>query len=79
MKFRDDWRGVFIRGDNAFGWRLTLEYIIDYWNPTDPEGKLRKQEVVNLSNLLDMTNEGVHDDTEASCQHMKTFGECVIE
>jgi hypothetical protein len=29
MKFRGDWPGVFIRGDNALGYAMSLEVILD--------------------------------------------------
>lgn len=29
MKFGDDWTGVFIRGDNAFGYAFALQSVLD--------------------------------------------------
>jgi hypothetical protein len=28
VRFGDDWPGVFIRGDNAFGWLLALDHVL---------------------------------------------------
>lgn len=76
MKFKADWRGVFMRGDDAFGWHLALQRVIQDYNPVGVEAQLAKEGLIHLSNLLDLSNEAQHTDVDAKCQLMKPFEEC---
>jgi hypothetical protein len=71
MEFDNDWRGVFIRGDNAMNYIMHLESV------------LLKQENTNglermvLQELLSVLKESNHFSSDENLQRMKPFGECV--
>jgi hypothetical protein len=69
MKFGDDWTGVFIRGDNAFGVFRDLRDVIE----KSSAGPLQKASVRSLMNLLATSDESVG---VGNVQHMKSFAEC---
>lgn len=71
MKFGDDWRGVFIRGDNAFGYAMDLRHVLD----TCEIDTLTKIGLKNLLELLASSDERVE---KASVQIMKPFAECFV-
>ncbi len=60
IQFGDDWRGLFIRGDNCLGYALDLEEILKEEN-TDPIIKIRLQ---SLLELLKSTDERVKTERE---------------
>lgn len=70
MKFGDDWRGIFIRGDNAGYYALVLEHI----ETLIPDGDFINRGVVHG---LRMTLCGADERYESKeTQIMKSFDEC---
>lgn len=47
LQFGDDWPGTFIRGDNAFGYRLALQRVLS--GASDP---IARAQVEGLARLL---------------------------
>ena len=73
MRFGDDWRGVFIRGDNAFGYARTLEALLH--DPTSPVARVAlAMQLEGLVRLLDGSNESSAASNE---QVMRPYAECV--
>ena len=71
MQFGDDWPGVFIRGDNAFGYAQALESILFTYKVSD----LNRGQVQGLLNLLRSSN--VHMGSEP--QMLKDWEDCRAE
>lgn len=82
MKFGEDWRGVFIRGDNAYLYALHLAELL-----RDKEGVARSElspfnraVLRGLLRLLEGANEHEHpegpEDSAVRAQHLKPFAEC---
>lgn len=75
MRFEGDWRGVFIRGDNAFGYAMNIKMMLSEENP-DIAKRIGRASLEGLLELLlssDERKEGV--DT----QQMKSYDQCVAE
>jgi hypothetical protein len=70
MKFGDDWRGLFIRGDSAFNFAMHLEHVLG----VHYSGPICHAVLQELLALLQGTNEHAHPD-EADVQRMKPFDE----
>ena len=66
MKFGKDWRGVFIRGDDALAYAQLLRRYGDMTGWT-------LKTIESLAKLLESANE--HEPTE-NVQHLKPWGEC---
>lgn len=49
LEFEGDWPGVFIRGDNAFGYALALEMLI-----ADESPQHRQMALMNLNGLAEL-------------------------
>jgi len=74
MQFRDDWRGLFIRGDNALLYFLpALHYAIEKLQ--DEQDIVFKEQLVDLAGLLESTNHHVPDE---NVQMMGNFEDCHI-
>jgi hypothetical protein len=73
MKFEGDWRGVFIRGDNAFGYAMNIKMMLEH-----PESTMR-QEIgrVSMEGLLELLLSSDERSDDPATQHMKPFSECV--
>ena len=69
MEFDGDWRGIFIRGDNAGAFALQLRIFLADYSGTSPYLSSMK----HLGELLASSDH--HAPAEA--QHMKPFEECV--
>ena len=72
MRFEGDWRGVFIRGDNAFGYAIEIRAILEGSAPVE----FHKHALKGLMELLlssDERNEGVET------QQMKSYDECAAD
>lgn len=57
VQFGQDWPGVFIRGDNAYGMRVSLERVIDFVQDPVNEGKKLAvciSDMYRLISLLDL-------------------------
>ena len=57
IQFGDDWPGIFLRGDSAFGMAMVLDSFL-----ADPSSPLTRAAVEGLSGLLkscDLRNESV--------------------
>lgn len=67
MKFGDDWRGVFIRGDEALAYAQLIRRFAEMtgWTLTS---------VSALASLLESANEHM---PSTEVQHLKPWGECV--
>lgn len=83
MKFGVDWRGVFIRGDDAFHFANQLhellravEFLKVVSGAQPDEFLIRKKVLEGLSDLL-ASADVRRTDTET--QLMKPFDECVLE
>lgn len=72
MEFESDWRGIFIRGDNAAFYAMSLREFLQ--NPSD-ENPIMKAGVQGLLELLEDSNHFI----EREVQEMKAFTECVKE
>lgn len=69
MQFGDDWRGLFIRGDNAFGFKLALERALAS-ERLDP---LTRHQLQELADLLARSDHFVED---PELQRLKDFDAC---
>ena len=67
MQFKDDWSGVFIRGDNAFGYAMALKRVLD------GEKGIPEVYVRGLLALLEGSNE-MHEGSQP--QLLKPWKEC---
>lgn len=77
MKFGDDWRGIFIRGDDAFGYAQHLRRIVKLGNmPGIP-----RMVVDGLVRLLESSTEGTAQNLvaeptpDSAVQRMRPFVE----
>ncbi len=70
MCFGDDWRGLFIRGDNALAFARKLAFLI----PTSYPGA--RGEVLELLKLLESAD---HSRTGVPVQKLKPFPETLEE
>lgn len=70
MKFGDDWRGVFIRGDNAFHFATTLDYAIALLR----DGDINRYVLQGLRDTLASADERV---TDVETQYMRPFDEAI--
>lgn len=71
MEFEDDWRGIFIRGDDALmGFLPTLMMI--------KEHRLKEEDLMfhmQLDNLINFL-QSAHQQANSEVQHMKKFSDC---
>ena len=81
VKFGDDWRGVFIRGDNAYLYALHLAELLrvqeggEQWALSP----FNRAVLSGLLRLLEGSNEHEHKerpDGDVNVQQMKPFEEC---
>lgn len=70
MKFSKDWRGVFIRGDDAFAFVYQLQRALE-------GDKLPTHLVLGLERLLDLLNSSDERHPSPDVQQMKPFEECI--
>lgn len=80
IKFGDDWPGIFIRGDDAHGFKCMLEDILSRIN--NPKKKINKNRKINddiemrmLIGLFKNCNVD-HEFCEKTCQRLKDFNDC---
>jgi hypothetical protein len=72
MRFGSDWRGAFIRGDDAFGYAQALEIILK--GTPDPFSLTISRAVLeSLLGVLKATNE--HNEIE-NCQQLLEYMDC---
>jgi hypothetical protein len=80
MKFGDDWRGVFIRGDNAFAIRLaldrTLKLLVDENKKTTLDYIATIPQLEGFLKLLEQSDERNEIKTHQH-QQLKPFNECI--
>jgi hypothetical protein len=62
MSFGDDWPGVFIRGDNAYGYAMTLRRILERAELSEQESKNIRDELWGLISLLLSCQVGLRPD-----------------
>lgn len=72
MKFGNDWRGVFIRGDSCMGYQLALMQLIES-NET-PNNTIDIMPLKDLLLLLKTSNENVKVE---GGQYLKDFKNCI--
>jgi hypothetical protein len=79
MKFGDDWRGIFIRGDNAFGYWMLLKDFIEDLPPTQEIFEVLR--ISQLEELRDLFFQALETQLpnappitpDSECQHIKAF------
>lgn len=75
MQFEGDWRGVFIRGDDAIAHFMpALQAVMEKWKP-EP-GTIEPLYKLTLLGLCELFASAADDD-ETSAQKMKPFVECL--
>jgi len=72
MQFADDWRGVFIRGDNAFGYAMNIKLMLC----EQDSAMLQRIGRASLKGLLELLL-SADERNETETQRMKPFDECV--
>jgi hypothetical protein len=71
MKFGDDWSGVFLRGDDAFGYANALEQLLK----TASGDILMNATLGGLLDVLKSSDERFAD--KAKAQTLKPFDQCL--
>lgn len=73
VQFDEDWRGLFIRGDNAMQFAMALEMLMD-----NPEAARDNpfSVVAPLQGLLQLLRSSNHHFEDVDCQMLKKFEEC---
>lgn len=71
MEFENDWRGVFIRGDNAAYYAMLLKRVLNSKN--EDELSFSKIQLESLLNLLNGSNQFI----EQEVQLLKPFDQCI--
>ena len=83
MKFGDDWRGVFIRGDEAIGYWMTVDGILRGMKLDGTiENAINKSMLQNLANVLYSSCQTQIPNAPPitkEFQQMKPFDEAFIE
>lgn len=74
IQFGDDWPGLFIRGDNAIGYALQLQLLLDVL-ATDPAPELVIAVAVLRGLLSDLESCNVRRDPEVT--RLKPAEECL--
>jgi hypothetical protein len=78
MRFGDDWRGVFIRGDNAHHYAGWLRALLDRAAKSDDaQVTLAVMMLDGLPQLLDSSVETGDNVTPLDNPHLRPFAECV--
>ena len=79
MKFGDDWRGVFIRGDTAIADARALKEALHLWALVSGDDVSHREVVlrIHLGGLVALL-ESAHERAPADVQLLKSFRECVI-
>ena len=72
MRFKGDWAGVFIRGDDAFGFARALEAVLE----KSTASPLHKVQVRSFAKLLSSSDERGE---LSELQEMRSFEECLAE
>ena len=75
MKFGTDWRGVFLRGDDAFAYAAHLRRIVKHAEAVGAE-PISRLTVAGLATLLESADERVPTD---ETQHMRPYGEALVK
>lgn len=76
MAFGDDWPGIFIRGDNAAYYAMTLQQFLE--DPAGMKDTLWHAQLDNLVSLLSGCIVGPDGDPQDT-QYIKDFNEVVID
>lgn len=71
MKFGDDWRGLFIRGDDAFNFAGQLRRVLELGNVPAIAAHV-------LRGLLDLLESSDERKAAEGVQKMKAFTECRV-
>lgn len=77
MRFGDDWRGVFIRGDRAYGYVAHLRAALATVRRTSPDGELTAMLLDGLATLLESSRETGDAVTPLVNPMLRPFAECV--
>lgn len=80
MKFGDDWRGVFIRGDNALNYWMTLIGVVRCAQAGEPIRTIQLSLLEDLANLLYSASQiqlPEAPEITKECQQMKPWEEAV--
>lgn len=75
MRFAGDWRGVFIRGDNAFGYAMNIKMMLSEGD-SDIKRRIGRAALEGLLELL-LSSDERNENTNT--QQMKPFDQCVLE
>lgn len=76
VKFKNDWTGVFIRGDNALAYVLYLQKLLDEVSQNSDD-IIAVSYLQGLINLLSSCEE--FSSENKNIQLLKTFEECKID
>lgn len=71
MSFEGDWPGVFIRGDNAFGYLTALKGFLDLHPPADGEGVMESNCRYALRELIGLLHSSNVSPRDLSIHHLK--------
>lgn len=79
MKFGDDWRGTFFRGDDAFMFSMHLKTVLDHieaLGKSAPETTISLHVLRGLQDSLESVDERK---TDVPTQVLKSFDACLVE
>jgi hypothetical protein len=77
MKFGDDWTGVFFRGDDAFGYALALQAMLDTMPHTEDHESSPVLAKMVLKGLLDSLFACDERNLNPSVRQLRPFDECL--
>lgn len=77
MRFGDDWTGIFIRGDNAFGHAIGLQQILFCLETGRPLATYHALMLKSLRELLMKSNEHAEGFDKDSIQRLREFDNCL--
>lgn len=84
MGFGNDWNGVFIRGDDAFMYKMSLDTIVELVKKLPPELidvdlVIAMRSLHGLIETLAESNQGDDRNAKAAKQVMNPYQECLVK
>lgn len=76
MEFEDDWRGIFIRGDNAAYYAMLLKNVLDSNSNNEDKMSFSKIQLIQLESLFNLLNSS-NQFIEQEVQLLKPFKDCI--
>jgi hypothetical protein len=77
MKFGDDWTGVFLRGDDAFGYANALSDILNSTPAEDMRDVIARSMLTGLLDVLRASDERTADKDKV--QTLQPFDQCLMK